>query len=208
MDRPESSDFSVKPTLTGELVVLRPFDWAQDAPAIHDWLSDPEVSRFTEGAPDKTPVPTWDEAEESRIREWYTSRARQSDRLDLAVIDRASGHCVGETVLNMWSPSDRSCNFRIIMTSDGRDRGLGTEAVRLTVGYGFETLGLHRISLTVYGHNPRGRRAYENAGFVLEGTRREALRYGDVWVDDHDMAILASEWRQHRGHPMPVVPDE
>ncbi|GAA3378713.1 hypothetical protein GCM10020367_59350 [Streptomyces sannanensis] len=42
MDDHQHTDFSVKPTLTGELVVLRPFDLAQDAPAIRDWLTDPE----------------------------------------------------------------------------------------------------------------------------------------------------------------------
>lgn len=201
MDDHQGVDFFAKPTLTGELVMLRPFDLEQDALAIRDWLTDPEVARFTAGIPGTTPAAPWDEAAELRMREWYGSREHQSDRLDLAVVDRASGHCVGEVVLNEWSPANRSCNFRIALTSGGRDRGLGSEAVRLTVGYGFERLGLNRISLTVFGHNLRGRRAYEKVGFVLEGTRREVLRYGDVWVDDHDMAILASEWRRHRGHP-------
>jgi RimJ/RimL family protein N-acetyltransferase len=199
MDDPRSAGFSTKPVLTGELVVLRPFDLAQDAPAIRDWLTDPEVARFTEGNPGTTPAPPWDEEAERRMREWYGSRTQQADRLDLAVVDRASGRCVGEAVLNEWSPANRSCNFRIALTAAGR--GLGTEAVRLTVGHGFGRLGLHRISLTVFGHNARARRGYEKVGFVLEGTRREALRYGKVWVDDHDMAILASEWRRHGGHP-------
>ncbi|MDY0813081.1 GNAT family protein [Kitasatospora purpeofusca] len=206
MDDHQDADFSVKPTLTGELVVLRPFDLAQDASAIRDWLTDPEVARFTDGDPGTTPAPPWDEEAERRMREWYGSRARQPDRLDLAVVDRASSRCVGEVVLNQWSPDNRSCSFRIALTAAGRDRGLGTEAVRLTVGHGFERLGLNRISLTVFDHNPRGRRAYTKIGFVLEGTRREALRYGGTWVDDHDMAILASEWRLHRGTPSVQVP--
>lgn len=199
-DRP-STDFSTKPTLTGELVVLRPFDLERDAPAIRDLLTDPEVARLTAGVPGSTPAAPWDEAAELRMREWYGSRGDRTDRLDLAVVARASGRCVGEVVLNEWSAANRSCNFRIALTACGRDRGLGSEAVRLTVGYGFERLGLHRISLTVFDHNPRALRAYEKAGFIREGTRREALRYGDVWVDGHDMAILASQWRRHRGHP-------
>jgi RimJ/RimL family protein N-acetyltransferase len=198
-DHPEA-DFSVKPTLTGELVVLRPFDPAQDAPAIRDWLTDPEVARYTDGDPGSTRAP-WDEDAERRMLEWYGSRAQQTDRLDLAVVDRAGGRCVGEVVLNMWSPDNRSCNFRILLTAAGRDRGLGTQAVRLTVGYGFEQLGMNRISLSVFDHNSRGRRAYEKVGFVLEGTRREALRFGETWIDDHDMAILAAEWQKHRGYP-------
>ena len=203
VEQPEAG-FSVKPTLTGELVLLRPFDLDQDASAIREWLTDPEVARYTDGDPGLEPPAAWDEEAERRMREWYGTRAGQPDRLDLAVVDRVSLRCVGEAVLNVWSPANRSCNFRILMTAAGRDRGLGTEAVRLTVGYGFERLGMNRISLTVFGHNPRGRRAYEKVGFVLEGTRREALLFGDTWIDDHDMAILASEWRRHRGHPEKV----
>ncbi|TQF02379.1 GNAT family N-acetyltransferase [Kitasatospora acidiphila] len=194
-----ATDFSVKPTLTGELVILRPFELERDAPVIREWLTDPEVLRFTDGSLD-TPPP-WDEEAERTMREWYGTRADQPDRLDLAIVDRATGHCVGEAVLNQWHPANRSCSFRILLTAAGRDRGLGTEALRLIVGYGFERLGLHRISLTVYGHNPRGRRSYEKAGFVLEGTRRQVLHFGEEWVDDHDMAILAPEWARHRGYP-------
>jgi len=201
MSEQSGADFSVKPTLTGELVLLRPFDLDQDAPAIREWLTDPEVARYTDGDPGTEPPPPWDEDAERRMRDWYGTRAEQTDRLDLAIVDRASSRCVGEAVLNLWSPANRSCNFRILLTAAGRDRGLGTEAVRLTVGYGFESLGLHRISLSVFDHNPRGRRAYEKVGFVLEGTRREALLFGDTWIHDHDMAILASEWQSHRGHP-------
>jgi hypothetical protein len=49
------------------------------------------------------------------------------------------------------------CNFRILIAPRGRDRGLGSEATRLIVGYGFERLHLHRISLEVYAFNPRAR---------------------------------------------------
>ena len=76
----------------------------------------------------------------------------------------------------------------------GRDRGLGTEATRLIVGYGFERLGLHRISLEVYAFNPRARRAYEKAGFRPEGVLRESLRYDGEWIDATVMSILAPEW--------------
>ncbi|WP_307846950.1 GNAT family protein [Micromonospora sp. D93] len=116
-------------------------------------------------------------------------------------VDRATGACVGEVVLNDWDPVNRSCNFRTLLTATGRDRGLGTEAVRLIVGHGFERLGLHRISLEVFAFNPRARRAYEKVGFVVEGVLRQVLRDGDDWVDAVVMSILAPEWAAHRGHP-------
>jgi RimJ/RimL family protein N-acetyltransferase len=184
-----AADFSVKPTLVGTKVQLRPFTDA-DFPAICEALQDPEVVRLTGSRPI-----VWDEAAERRLREWYGTRNDQPDRLDLAVEERATGAWVGEVVLNEWDPPNRTCNFRTMFGPRGRDRGLGTEAVRLIVGYGFAHLGLHRIELEVYSFNPRARRAYEKAGFVVEGVRREALRVPEGWADATVMSVLADEWK-------------
>jgi RimJ/RimL family protein N-acetyltransferase len=196
-----TADFSIKPTLTGPNVVLRPFTGG-DLAAMSQALLDPEVRRLTgsvhyETAEFASSTPEKDEL----LRDWYTTRNDQRDRLDLAVTDRASGACVGEAVLNEWDQQNRSCNFRIFLGRAGRDRGLGTEATRLIVGYGFEGLGLHRISLEVYSFNPRARRVYEKAGFQAEGILRETLRYGDQWIDATVMSILDREWAVHRGQP-------
>jgi len=185
-------DFSVKPTLTGDRVVLRPFVDA-DIAAFEAVLADPEVARLT-GSPPEPPDP-------GRLRAWYGTRNSQTDRLDLAVVDKATGSCVGEVVLNEWDGHNGNCNFRTLIGPGGRDRGLGTEAVRLIVGYGFERLGLHRISLEVFAFNPRARRVYEKCGFVAEGTLRQVLRDGEDRVDATVMSILAPEWTVHRGHP-------
>ncbi|GAA2707633.1 GNAT family N-acetyltransferase [Micromonospora olivasterospora] len=185
-------DLATKPTLVGERVALRPFT-DDDLAGLFAALADPEVCRLT-GSP---PEPF----DEARLRDWYGSRNTQADRLDLAVVDRARGGCVGEVVLNEWDAPNRSCNVRTLIGPAGRDRGLGTEAVRLVVGYGFERLGLHRISLEVFAINPRARRVYEKVGFVAEGVLRQVLRDGDDWVDATVMSILAHEWVAHRGRP-------
>lgn len=187
------ADFRTKPTLDGELVVLRPVTGA-DVPALLPMLRDAEVARLTGSADDG-------EFEEARAQAWYTSRARQGDRLDLAIVERATGHCVGEAVLNEWDADNDSCSFRIAFVPGTYGRGLGSEATRLIVGYGFEELGLHRISLEVYPHNPRARRVYEKAGFVTEGVLRESLHWEGEWLDTIVMSILAPEWSRHRGHP-------
>lgn len=185
-----------KPTLAGQLVTLRPFA-GKDLAAMREILLDPEVLRLTGSVQDKDAVPQAPE----EMEKWYATRNDQPDRLDLAIVDRASGRCVGEAVLNDWDPGNQSCNFRIAIGPAGQGRGLGTEATRLIVGYGFEQLGLHRISLEVYSFNPRARRAYEKAGFRSEGVLRESLRYRDEWIDATVMSILADEWAAHRGHP-------
>ncbi|MGH3207419.1 MAG: GNAT family N-acetyltransferase [Trebonia sp.] len=186
--------FEVKPTLTGEKVVLRPFNDG-DLPALRAVLLDPEARILTGSVHHEAEARAKESPEEEGLLlDWYRTRNDQADRLDLAVIDTMNRECVGEAVLNQWDPGNESCNFRIFIGPNGRDRGLGTEATRLIVGYGFECLGLHRISLEVYAFNPRARRAYEKVGFRVEGVLRESLRYDGQWVDATVMSILAAEW--------------
>ncbi|MFC8081489.1 GNAT family N-acetyltransferase [Streptomyces sp. NPDC057340] len=182
-------DFSVKPVLTGDKTVLRPFT-AEDADVMWEIINDPEVVRFTFEPSTELTL--------DRLRSWYGVRTADPDRLDLAVTDRATGELVGEVVLYEWDPSARSCTFRTLMGPRGRGRGLGSEATRLVVGHAFEQVGLHRVQLEVYADNPRARRVYEKAGFVVEGVRREAALRGGEWVDDVLMAVLDHEWAEAR----------
>ncbi|MFI6641876.1 GNAT family N-acetyltransferase [Streptomyces sp. NPDC050504] len=180
--------FATKPTLTGDKVLLRPFTEA-DTPAMAEILADPEVLKFT-GSAHEGPLPY------EHLRDWYATRSAQTDRLDLGIVDRASGALVGETVLNEWDAHNRSASFRILIGPAGRDRGLGSETVRLTVAYGIEELRLNRVSLHVYNFNPRAIRAYEKAGFVAEGVERESLLYEGEWMDATNMAVLARDWNR------------
>lgn len=176
---------ATKPTLTGERVILRPVT-ADDAPGLLDLVADPEGNRLTgtrgldlslEGA-----------------RGWYSSRADHDDRLDLAIVDRATGEYAGEIVLNELDRDSRSCNFRIALRAAFRDRGLGSEATRLILDHAF-AIGLHRVGLEVYAFNPRARRVYEKAGFVYEGTRRDALLWDGEWTDAIVMSVLETDPR-------------
>lgn len=193
---PPATDFLIKPTLNGELVLLRPVT-VKDVPALMPMFRDAEAMRLTGGH-------DYAEPDEAEIRAWYATRHDQDGRLDLAVVDRATGAVIGEVVLNEWDSGNESCNFRICLVPGTSGRGLGTESTRLIVGYGFEQLGLHRISLEVYAFNPRARRVYTKVGFVPEGVLRDALLWEGERVDALTMSILAPEWSQHRGHPKGV----
>lgn len=191
------TNLSHKPTLEGSRVTLRPVA-ADDAPTFARILCDPDVVRLTGSANESA---SDEEPPLQTLVDWYGTRSDQSDRLDLAVVDNATGVVVGEVVLNHWDPGSRGISYRTLIGPQGRDRGFGTEATRLIVGYAFEQLRLHRVELEVFAFNGRARRVYEKVGFVVEGTRRDALYFDGLWVDSHIMAILEQEWAQHRGTP-------
>lgn len=183
------------PVLDGDLVRLRPLVEA-DAEAMREVLADPEVQVLT-GSVVSTGVATPFDLD--GLRAWYGSREDQDDRLDLGVEDRTSGRLVGEVVLNELDLDAASANLRVLLGPQGRGRGLGTEAMRLVLGYAFERVALHRVSLHVISHNPRARHVYEGLGFVHEGTLRESVVLDGERHDEHVMSLLAHEWSVRAG---------
>ncbi|MBR7837826.1 GNAT family N-acetyltransferase [Actinospica durhamensis] len=178
--------FTVKPTLTGDLVTLRPVS-TDDVPGLMEMLHDPEGNRLT--------GTHLSEFSRENAEKWYSTRGDQDDRLDLAVIEREGGTYVGEVVVNELDSDNRACGFRICLIGPRAfGRGFGTEATRLILAHAFETVGVNRIELEVYSFNPRARHVYEKVGFVLEGTKRQALRWNGEWIDADLMAMLRSDW--------------
>lgn len=176
----------VKPTLTGERVTLRPVQGA-DAEELFAMVQEPEGKRFT-GTQRSF---TLDE-----IRNWCARVALEPDRIDCAITLTENGAYLGEVVLNEIDEVNRCANFRISLKKEVWNHGYGSEAARLLLGYGFGTLGLHRIELEVFAFNTRALRVYEKLGFRLEGRRREALRWEGRYHDALLMGLLEHEFAQ------------
>ena len=115
-----------------------------------------------------------------QIRDWCATRAAQDERLDLAIVENATGAYAGEVVLNEYDAASDVANFRIALRGPAwYGRGLGTEATRLIVDHGLHTIGLSRITLAVLARNARAIRTYEKAGFRRTD---ETIEDGQTWV--------------------------
>jgi RimJ/RimL family protein N-acetyltransferase len=66
---------------------------------------------------------------------------------------------------------------------DFRGRHVADEAARLFQRHLIFDLDYHRLQLEIYGFNERAQRHAERAGFVHEGTRRQAYWRHGAWVD-------------------------
>lgn len=64
----------------------------------------------------------------------------------------------------------------------------------LILRYAFHELNLNRVGLDVIEYNERGIRAYQKAGFQLEGRVRQAVHRDGKIYDRINMGILRSEW--------------
>lgn len=176
------------PTLVGDRVTLRPIV-AGDAVAMWEQVNHPEgldltatTARFTR----------------EQIAAWCAGRAEQDERLDLAIVEHASGAWASEAVLNEYDDERNSANLRISLRGpDWYGRGLGTEATRLLVDHGLCAVGLDRITLEVLARNSRARRAYEKLGFREVGRHTED---GEEWFE---MAVA----RSHLSPDYPLLPE-
>jgi diamine N-acetyltransferase len=114
-------------------------------------------------------------------------------RADFTVHDRRDGEPIGTCALFDVSHHHARARFGI-MLGERRGEGLGTEATRLTLDWGFHVLGLRSVLLEVMPWNAGAIRAYEKAGFKLVGRRRDAiLAHGRRW-DEVLMDAVAGEF--------------
>ncbi|GIG30817.1 GNAT family N-acetyltransferase [Cellulomonas marina] len=180
-----------KPTLIGEMVVLRPVR-AGDADALWESVTDPEGRRLAGSTRTFT---------RREVERWAATVADAEDRVDLAITAHGSDEYLGEIVLSDIDEVAGSARLRLAMRPAYRGRGYGTEATELVLGLAFDGLALHRVGLEVLAINPRVQSLYANLGFVVEGRLREAARDGDRWCDAVVMGLLEDEYRAGRQAP-------
>lgn len=170
IDASARADRWAKPLLIGQLVALRALDEG-DTDAVWEAVNDPEGNDLTH---------TTATFAYEQVRAWCASRPAAAERVDLAVVEKATGEVAGEAVLNEFDPDQNSVNFRIALRGPAwYGRGLGTEATRLLIGHALGPMGLDTITLTVLARNERARRAYERVGFRETGTFDDD---GERWV--------------------------
>ena len=103
----------------------------------------------------------------SRLAEWVSSRASQTNRCDWAILDVASGDFAGEIVLNELDLDKNSMNLRICLASpEWFNRGIGTASIEAVMIFAFDQLNLSKITLSVLVDNPRAMHVYQKLGFV------------------------------------------
>ena len=156
-----------------------------------DWLNDPEVRA---GIGSFLPL---SQDEEDRWYEKMLERPPEEHILVVEVHEEDRWHMIGSTSFMDIDWRNRKAEFGILIGDKNYwNRGFGTEITQLMLKHGFETLNLNRIYLKVFSTNPRAMRAYEKAGYILEGRLRQTDFRDGQYVDDLIMSVLREEWRK------------
>ncbi len=183
--------------VSGPALALR-YATPDDAPALLELGSDPEVTRFFSWGP-YTRV----EQPLGFVASLDSQRAA-GERLEFVVVD-SGDRPIGITGLSEFSLRDRRA---VVGTWFGRAHwgtGANRESKALVLALAFEGLGLGRVTAWANPENGRSVRALERLGFVSEGVLRQWHVHEGVPKDVAVLRVLRGEWQEGPLAGMPVT---
>jgi len=163
--------------MSDQTVWLRPLD-RRHLDQTLEWANDPELMRLL----NRAQTVSRDEHEQ-----WFAEIQKRQDCCYFA-IESVEGKHLGNVWLWDIDQRHRRAELRIVMALDHAGKGVGSEAISRLCDYAFQRLNLHKVYAYVLALNPRARRSFEKAGFVLEGTLREDRWTGESFVDVYLLA--------------------
>lgn len=182
----DETGWSEFPVLNTERLILRQ-PVLSDAQDVFIFRSDPIVQRFN-----SNPITEIYEAEEliSTINEEY----ERTDGIIWGITLKGVDRVIGLVGFNQWSYHNRAI-LGYDLAHEFWGQGIGSEAARRVIRFGFEFMGLNRIEAPTIEDNNESRRMLDKLGFTCEGIRREYSLEDDGKYHDSAMyGLLLSEF--------------
>jgi RimJ/RimL family protein N-acetyltransferase len=111
---------------------------------------------------------------------------------------KSAGKVIGCVGIGVTDKEQGQASIGWMLGCRYQGQGLATEAARALIDFGFNSMGLHRISARTGRANTRSWRLMERLGMRREAHFRQSHRVRDEWDDEFVYAILAAEWARIR----------
>jgi len=177
-----------QPLLRTPRLLLRPFALA-DAADVQRLAGAPEVADTLLNMPHPY--------EDGMAEQWIATHAAQYAQgvnVVYAVVLQDGNALAGAVSMGI-TPRHRRAELAYWLGLPYWNRGYMTEAAGALLGFGFGTLGLHRVTATHFTRNPASGRVMQKLGMVREGTFREHFLKGDTFEDLEMYGLLAADWQ-------------
>ncbi len=176
------------PTLQTERLVLRPYTLA-DAPRVQELAGEAVFADATLSIPHPY--------EDGMAEEWINARSVNlidEKEATVAITLSDSGELIGSMGMKLNLTHSRA-DFGYWIGLPYWNKGYCTEALRVLFNFGFEQLGLERMTSHHFSPNKASGRVMEKAGMKHEGTFRKHFRNNGVLEDIELYGILKEEWK-------------
>ena len=111
---------------------------------------------------------------------------------------------IGTIRFGEYRPAHAQASVGYVLARPHWNRGLTTEAVQAVLRFGFEVVGLNRISAVCHVDNAASERVMQKVGMTYEGTIREGYLVKGGFESRKLYAILRREWLAQRGQQSPA----
>jgi ribosomal-protein-alanine N-acetyltransferase len=164
-----------------------------DFDAVHEYASDPLVTRYTSFGPNSI-----EETGEFLARSTEAILAAPRRVYTFAVVERATSRLIGSCGLQSCDSTDQHFAFGYCFNRNFWRQGFGKEAAGAVVQFGFERLNAHRLWAHVFAGNMASVRILEGLAFRQEGLALQSLYLRNSWHDILSFAQLRSEYRRRK----------
>ncbi len=170
--------------IEGERLYLSPIS-VEDAALYTKWINDPAVSENLGNASMVVSLGAEKKALETMA----------DTGVNFAMVLKENDVLLGNISLNELNQLHRRAVLGIFIgEEEHRGKGYGGEAIQLLLGFAFETLNLHNVTLKVFSDNQPAVECYKKAGFKEFGSQRQAHFRNGRFVDIIHMDILSTEY--------------
>jgi [ribosomal protein S5]-alanine N-acetyltransferase len=116
-------------------------------------------------------------------------------RTELQLVLEYDGKFAGALSFHTLVLEEEKAEIGYWLTEDVRGNGIATQATKLLTGYGFESIGFHRIEALVVESNKPSLKVLSNAGYNQEGVLRDKSCCGDGTRENMVIfAAIRSDW--------------
>lgn len=171
--------------IIGKNISLRPLE-LEDGELLQELMNNPQISDYVVGW--GFPVSVFSQ------RKWIQDSNNNSS-YRLVILDNDTQEAIGIT--GLWSIDwhNQSATSAIKIIPKKSKKGLGSEAITLSMAWAFYNVGLRRLEATILDFNGPSMGAYvKKCGWRVEGCHKEAVFKKGQWHDLYSIAILKHEF--------------
>lgn len=130
-----------------------------------------------------------------REREWLINASKNKDMF-FSIVKKENDELIGNCSLHKIDRINRKCTIGIFIgDKQNRNKGYGTETLKLLLKYAFDFQNMHSVDLIVFSFNENAINYYEKLGFKKCGIRHESYFLDGKYYDEINMELLESDYR-------------